>query len=427
MSNVHHHRPVVGGLRLASRTRTLVPSAVREILKVTERPEVISLAGGLPAPELFPVAEVATAFQDALAWEGRGALQYGVTEGWRPLREWIAARLRTQGIAGARAEDVLVTTGAQQGIDLLSKVLLDAGDRVLVEAPTYLAALQVFDGYEARPVAAPGDDEGLCVDANLAALLARHHPSMLYLVPEFQNPKGTSLAPERRAGLVAMASAHRVPILEDDPYGELRFEGELRRPLAAQPGAEGWVVRLGTFSKTLAPGLRVGWAYAPGELGRRMVVAKQAADLHSSTLVQRATALLLQRFDYDGHLARIRAVYRARRDAMLHALEQHMPEGTTWTRPEGGLFLWLTLPPGVSDRALFEAGVAQDVAVVPGSAFFAGGAEHGFVRLNFSNQSEERILEGVRRLGVALEQLCREARPPLPLGEGRGEGPRAVL
>ncbi len=326
-----------------------------------------------------------------------------MTEGNRALREFIAARLRREGTR-ATADEILITNGAQQGIDLVSKVLLDEGDRVLVESPTYLAAVQVFAGYQARFVSAPSDDDGLVIDG-LEARLVSERPSLIYLVPEFQNPKGTSLAPERREQLVALARKHRIPILEDDPYGELRFEGAFRKPLSSLDD-EGWVIRLGTFSKTLAPGLRIGWVFARGELSRRLAICKQASDLHSGTLVQRALAVLLSRFDYDGHLEKLRAVYRERRDAMLAALEASMPPGTRWTRPEGGLFFWLTLPPGLRDDEVFRAAIAEEVAVVPGSGFFVGGNERRFLRLNYSNQPTERIALGIERLGRVLHALA---------------------
>jgi 2-aminoadipate transaminase len=377
--------------------RGLAPSAVREILKVAERPEVISFAGGLPAPELFPVAPISAAFQEVLATEGAAALQYGVTEGHAPLREWIASRLRAQGTPSS-VEQLVITTGSQQGIDLVAKLFIDPGDPVVVEGPTYLAALQTFSAYQASLVEVPGDGAGLDVDA-LEEVLAERPVKLIYVVPDFQNPRGTTLSEARRHRLVALARRHGVPILEDDPYGELRFRGQ--RPPALSTLDGGNVIRLGTFSKTLAPGLRVGWVNAPVELARRLAIAKQSADLHTATLVQRATARLLERFDYDGHVATLRRSYGARCEAMLQALERWMPAGSAWTRPEGGLFVWLELPEGSSDEALFQRAMARNVAVVPGRAFFVSPGQDRFVRLNYSNQRPERIEEGVRRLATA--------------------------
>jgi len=398
---------------LSSRMRGAQPSAVREILKVAERPEVISFAGGLPAPELFPVEEISRAVQEVLASQGGPALQYGVTEGYVPLREWIAARLRARGTASS-SEQVLITTGSQQGIDLVAKLFLDPGDAVAVEAPTYVAALQAFAAYEADLLEVPGDDGGMDVDA-LEVLLQRRRVKLIYVIPDFQNPRGTTLEGARRRRLVELARHHGAFILEDDPYGELRFRGAPEVPLSAI--GPDHVIRLGTFSKTLAPGLRIGWLHAPVEVVRRIAIAKQSADLHTPTLTQRAAAQLLKTFDYAGHLARIRRSYGERCDAMLAALELELPAGARWTRPDGGLFLWLELPPRVTDRALFRHAIARNVAVVPGSAFYArrGPGRDRFVRLNFSNQTVARIGEGVRRLASAMVPGVELATAPVPI------------
>ena len=398
---------------LSSRMRGAQPSAVREILKVAERPEVISFAGGLPAPELFPVEEISRAVQEVLASQGGPSLQYGVTEGYVPLREWIAARLRARGTASS-SEQVLITTGSQQGIDLVAKLFLDPGDAVAVEAPTYVAALQAFAAYEADLLEVPGDDGGMDVDA-LEVLLQRRRVKLIYVVPDFQNPRGTTLEGARRRRLVELARHHGAFILEDDPYGELRFRGAPEVPLSAI--GPDHVIRLGTFSKTLAPGLRIGWLHAPVEVVRRIAIAKQSADLHTPTLTQRAAAQLLKTFDYAGHLARIRRSYGERCGAMLAALELELPAGARWTRPDGGLFLWLELPPRVTDRALFRHAIARNVAVVPGSAFYArrGPGRDRFVRLNFSNQTVARIGEGVRRLASAMVPGVELATAPVPI------------
>jgi len=391
--------PEAGGIPLSRRTSRMTTSAVREILKVAERPDILSFAGGLPAPELFPVQEIAAAYADVLAREGQAALQYGVTEGFGPLREWIAHRLGARGVR-AEAERLLITNGSQQGIDLAAKVLLDKGDRVIVESPSYLAALQAFSGFEARLVAVGSDEHGLRVD-EVESALAERRTKLIYLVPDFQNPNGSTLSLERRRALVDLAQRYRVPILEDDPYGELRFRGERLPSLAALDDA-GVVIQLGTFSKTLAPGLRIGWLLASRELLRPITVAKQASDLHSGTLTQRAVARLLEGFDYDGHLATLRAAYAERCDAMDAALRRHLPEGARWHRPDGGLFIWLQLPGGIAAEELLEDALRQKVAFVPGAPFFAQNARHDFARLNFSNRPPELIDEGMRRIGEAL-------------------------
>jgi 2-aminoadipate transaminase len=378
-------------------------SVIREILKVTEQPEVISFAGGLPAPEVFPVEELARAHAEVFAEEGAQACQYSTTEGWRPLRDWIAGRMRKRGVKSADPERVLVTSGSQQGIDLVGKIFLDPGDAVVVENPCYLAALQVFNGYEAKLVAVGSDDEGMRVDEVERAIEgASRRPKLIYVVSQFHNPKGTTLTFERRRRLLEVARRYSVPVVEDDPYGELRYSGAAIPPLAALDD-EGLVIYLSTFSKTLSPGMRVGWAHASREVFGALVRAKQAADLHTNTIQQRAAARLLASFDFDAHVERIKTVYGERRDAMLAALAEHFPSQARWTRPEGGLFLWAELPEGVRAEELFEDAIAARVAFVPGAPFFAAEPRHNFMRLNFSNSSPDAIEEGIRRLGNLLK------------------------
>ncbi|KFA89837.1 PLP-dependent aminotransferase family protein [Archangium violaceum] len=386
---------------LAQRMSRVKASAVREILKVAERPDVLSFAGGLPAPELFPVEAIAQAHAEVFAEEGRAALQYSTTEGYGPLREWICSHLGGQGLHAA-TDQVLITSGSQQGIDLVAKVMLDPGDVVVVENPSYLAALQTFSGYEVSYSVVGSDRDGMRVD-ELESLLhtVGRKPKLIYLVPNFQNPKGTTLSLERRQALVRFAQRHRILILEDNPYGELRFRGE-HLPSLASLDTEGVVVTLGTFSKTLAPGLRIGWAVGPREIIRALTVVKQSADLHTATVAQRATARLLSSFDYNANLEKLRAVYGDRCQVMLAALEKHMPEGTRWTEPDGGMFLWVELPRGMSADALFPLALEKRVAFVPGASFFAGEPRTEFMRLNFSNRPPELIEEGMRRLGAVI-------------------------
>ncbi len=385
--------------RLAQRMSRIKTSAVREILKVAERPDILSFAGGLPAPELFPVQAIAEAHAEVLATEGQAALQYSTTEGYGPLREWICGHLKKRGRV-AHADQVLITNGPQQGIDLAAKVLLDPGDLVVVENPSYLAALQTFGAFEAKFATVGSDDQGMRTD-DLERLLATHKPKLVYVVANFQNPKGTTLSLERRRELVRLAQKHRFLILEDDPYGELRFTGE-HLPSLASFDDEGVVVSLGTFSKTLAPGLRIGWAVGPKDFVRSMTVAKQSTDLHTATLAQRAVAKLLTRFDYAAHLESLRPIYGQRASAMLDALKLHMPAGTKWTTPEGGMFLWVELPAGLSGDLLLPKAIEQKVAFVPGSPFFANHPRSEFMRLNYSNRPPELITEGMRRLGAVI-------------------------
>jgi 2-aminoadipate transaminase len=389
----------------ARRLAGMGASAIREILKVTEQPEVISFAGGLPAPEIFPVEELARAHAEVFAKEGAQACQYSTTEGWLPLREWIAARMRLRGVRDADAGRVLVTSGSQQGIDLVGKIFLDPGDCVVVENPCYLAALQVLKGYEATLVAVGSDDEGMKVDEIERAIeRAGRRPKFIYVVSQFHNPKGTTLSLERRRQLLEVSRRFAVPIVEDDPYGELRYRGAALPPLAAMD-EDGLVIYLSTFSKTLSPGMRIGWAHASHEVFTALVRAKQAADLHTNTIQQRAASRLLATFDFDAHVERIRKVYGERLDRMLAALAEHFPPSSRWTRPDGGLFLWVELPEGLSAEELFEGAVAERVAFVPGAPFFAADPQHNFMRLNFSNSSTGAIEEGVRRLGNLLKSL----------------------
>jgi 2-aminoadipate transaminase len=387
--------------RFASRMTKMKSSAVREILKVTERPDIISFAGGLPAPELFPIDAIAQAHADIFQDQGMAALQYSTTEGWRPLREWIAERMKMRDV-DAHSDRIMITNGSQQGIDLVAKVLLEAGDQVVVEDPCYLAALQSFSGFEASFIGIESDDEGMRID-QLERALQEARPKLIYLVADFQNPKGTTLSIERRKQLIELAYLHQVPILEDDPYGELRFRG-VRPPLLAALDEQELVIYISTFSKTLSPGMRIGWISAPEEIYQTLVIAKQAADLHTSTVEQRAAARTLETFDFERHIARLCAVYGERCNVMLNALNTHFPPGTRWTIPEGGLFLWVELPEHISGDELLEDALESNVAFVPGSPFFVKDVRHNFLRLNFSNRPPEIIEQGIGLIAEVLKR-----------------------
>ncbi|KMS68035.1 transcriptional regulator [Streptomyces viridochromogenes] len=383
---------------LAARTTSVGGSPVRDILAVTARPEVINFAGGLPAPELFDRDGIAAAFRDVLAETPAQALQYSTTEGEPSLRTGLAARLSARGLPTG-ADDLLISTGSQQGLSLLATALLEPGDTVLVEDPCYLAALQAFGLAGARVVAVPGDADGVDPRA-LEELVARERPKLFYTVPTFQNPTGRTLPAERRAAVAEVAARSGVWIVEDDPYGELRYEGERVPWIARYPGAEDRTVLLGSFSKVMAPGLRLGWLRAPAALRRACAVAKQAADLHTPTVNQLAAARYLT--GLDTHVARVRDVYRERRDAMLAGLAEALPEGSTWNRPEGGMFLWARLPESYDTTALLPEVVRHDVAYVPGAPFYAGVPDRSTLRLCFVTQTPEEIGEGLRRLGKGL-------------------------
>ncbi|MER6536849.1 aminotransferase-like domain-containing protein [Streptomyces sp. 900105755] len=383
---------------LAARSRTVGGSPVREILAVTARPEVINFAGGLPAPELFDREGIAAAFHTVLGEAPERALQYSTTEGEPALRQRLAARISARGLS-TEADDLLVTTGSQQALSLLASALIDPGDTILVESPCYLAALQVFGLAGARVLPVPGDADG--VDpAALEELIRAERPKLLYLVPTFQNPTGRTVPAARRAALATTAARHGLWIIEDDPYGELRYDGDHIPWIASFPGAEDRTVLLGSFSKVMAPGLRLGWLRAPGALRRACAVAKQAADLHTPTLNQLAAARYLDVLDT--HVAKVRAVYGERRDAMLAGLADALPAGSTWDRPEGGMFLWARLPSSYDTTALLRQVVEQNVAYVPGEPFYAADPDRSTLRLCFVTQTPEQIAEGLRRLAKGL-------------------------
>lgn len=383
----------------APRAVSVGGSPVREILALTERPGVVSFAGGLPAPELFDAEGLRAAYDSAFSVSARRALQYSTTEGVPELREAVARRAAARGLATG-ADDVLVTSGSQQALTLLTGVLVEPGDVVLVENPTYLAALQCFGMAGARVVAVPCDGEGLVPEA-LEEIVARERPKLLYTIPTFQNPTGRTLPAARRAAVAEIAARRGLWLIEDDPYGELRYEGAEVPWLAAHPGAEDRTALLGSFSKIMAPGLRLGWLRAPAALRRAAVVAKQAADLHTSTVDQLAAAHYLAAVDLDAHVAAVRTAYRARRDALLAGLAEALPAGSAWNRPEGGMFVWARLPAGHDATALLKTALAHDVAFVPGAPFFTGAPDPRTLRLSFTTHTPGEIAQGLARLGRA--------------------------
>ncbi|MFC8367302.1 MULTISPECIES: PLP-dependent aminotransferase family protein [unclassified Streptomyces] len=389
---------------LAARARSTGGSPVRDILAVTARPEVINFAGGLPAPELFDTDGIAAAYRAVFAETPARALQYSTTEGEPTLRAALAARTSARGLA-TDADDILVTTGSQQALSLLATALLEPGDTVLVERPCYLAALQAFGLAGARVVAVPGDEDGIDPGA-LEELVVRERPKLLYTVPTFSNPTGRTMPAARRAAVAEVAGRRGLWIVEDDPYGELRFEGERVPWIASYEGARDRTVLLGSFSKVMAPGLRLGWLRAPDGLRRACAVAKQAADLHTPTVNQLAAARYLADNDLDAHVARVAVAYRARRDAMLAGLADALPAGAAWTRPEGGMFLWVRLPGSYDTTALLPDVVRHDVAYVPGAPFHAGEPDRATLRLCFVTQTPDEIAEGLRRLGEGLREAA---------------------
>jgi 2-aminoadipate transaminase len=393
--------------RFAQRAAGVTGSAIRELLKLTEQPEIISFAGGLPAPEAFPLTAVEAACRLVLEQHGAEALQYGATEGYLPLRELLVRHMARYGIAST-PDNVLITTGSQQALDLVGKLLLNPGDHVATEEPTYLGALQAFRAYQAQYLPVPVDQQGIDVDRVERAL--RAGPKFLYALPNFQNPSGVTLTLERRRRLVELSAHYGVPILEDDPYGQLRYEGEHLTPLVAldaqlrgAPG-DGGVIYLGSLSKMLGPGLRLGWVTAPADVIRKLVQLKQGADLHTSTFAQMVAYETARGGFLDAHVRHLRKVYGRRRDAMLRAMEAHFPPPVRWTRPQGGLFLWVTLPPELDSACLLARSLQEKVAFVPGAPFFPAEGGASTLRLNFSFCTPARIEEGIERLGKVIRQ-----------------------
>jgi len=392
------------------RLRGATSSPVRDILALTERPGVVSFAGGLPAPDLFDRAGLQAAFTAVLAEDsGARALQYSTTEGDPVLRGLVAQRLTERGLQTA-ADDLLITSGSQQALTLVAAVLLQPGDRVLVEEPSYLAALQCFALAGAQAIPVPCDDGGLDPEA-LDALIAEHRPALLYTVPTFHNPTGRTLSLERRVALAEVAERTGVWIVEDDPYGELRYSGETLPAVASLPPAQGRTLAISTLSKIAAPGLRIGWVRAPRELLRSLTIAKQAADLHSSTVDQAAAARWLATADLAAHIKRLRAEYGARRDALLAGLGAALPPGSTHNHPDGGMFVWARLPDGWDAGALLARALDRDVAYVPGAPFFSGPPDPATLRLSFTAHRPEEIAVGLERLAGALALY--PAAPPI--------------
>jgi 2-aminoadipate transaminase len=391
---IEHPNPIQW--HFADRAEKLQSSAIREILKVTMRPEIISFAGGLPSPETFPVEHMRAAYETVLSRQGKVALQYGPTDGYAPLREWVADSLSING-AKIVPEQVLMVSGSQQGLDLLGKVLIDQGSKVLVETPSYLGALQAFSLYEPEFVSVPTDDHGLLPEAlDTIGQGAR----LLYALPNFQNPTGRTMTVERREQLVETCARMGIPLIEDDPYGALCYRGEpLPKMLTMNPGG---VIYMGSFSKVLTPGIRLGYVVAPVPLIRKLEQAKQAADLHTAQLTQMVVYEVIKDGFLKSHIPTIRKLYSDQCQAMLAALTEFFPAAATWTKPEGGMFIWITLPKHIDSMKLLDEAIAQNVAFVPGAPFFANAPEHNTLRLSFVTVPPEKIREGVAKLGKLI-------------------------
>ena len=389
--------------RFASFPQTLQASDIDELLALTEKPEVISFAGGLPAPELFPIEEMKKVDEAIYNEEGRKAVQYGTTEGYVPLREEICKRMKDKFFVDCKPEDVVVTTGSQQALFILAQILVDKDQTILMESPSYMGAIMAFDPVGPKYTEVPTDDQGIVPEELEKILAADDSIRMIYVIPEFQNPTGITWPVERRKAFMDIVNKYDVVVLEDDPYGEIRYDIE-KLPSLKSMDTQGKVVFLGSFSKIFMPGLRLGWIVANPEIIDKFVKFKQAVDLGTSTFGQRQAAYFLKMFDMEAHIAKITALYAKRRDLMYQSMEKYFPEGVTFTYPKGGLFTWVTLPEGMDAKELMPKCLAKDVAYVPGGIFYPNGGNANHFRLNYSNMPEDRIVEGIKRLGDVLKE-----------------------
>jgi 2-aminoadipate transaminase len=389
---------VAMAIQTARRMHGARRSYVREILKAASKPQIISFAGGLPNPRFIPVQEIREAIRITLAEQGATALQYYASEGHQPLREWIAQQYAAEGMQ-VTPDQILITTGSQQGLDLASKVLLNPGDKVVVEDPTYIAALQVFGLYEAQIRTVPSDSNG--IDSAALRTEIEDRAKLIYCMPNYQNPTGISYTAARRKAVVSAVRGSDAVLLEDDPYVRLRFSGKSLPPMARDLPEQ--TILLGSFSKIIAPGMRLGWICAPMELIPMLTIAKQSVDLHSENLGQWVIHRLVTSESFESRLCVIREAYGKQCRAMIEAIEKYLPDGVKCTHPDGGMFLWVTLPEDQSAVEVFERAIKKGVAFVPGPAFFANGGGDNMMRLNFSNCDEARIVEGIRRLANAMQ------------------------
>lgn len=391
-------------MRYATRMSGIKASEIREALKVTERPEIISFAGGLPAPELFPIEEIQEVNRIVLETDGRKALQYSVTEGYGPLRDWVAKRMNDRLGTSFERDNILITHGSQQALDLTGKVFLDEGDIVFCESPTYLAAISAFKAYQCRFIEIPTDDSGMIISELDKQLQLHPEAKLIYVIPDFQNPTGRTWGLERRRQLAEVSARYDVPVIEDNPYGELRFEGE-RLPSIRSFDTLGNVLCTGTFSKIFCPGYRIGWIAGDKEVIRKYVLVKQGADLQCNTIAQMVIAKYLELYDIDAHIEKIRATYKRRRDVAVDTMSKEFPAGVSFTRPEGGLFCWVEMPDHMNARDVLQTCLKKNVAFIPGGSFFPNGGRENTFRLNFSNMPEDRIVEGLKLIGSVLRDI----------------------
>lgn len=380
----------------------LKASEIREILKLTQQPDIISFAGGLPAPELFPIEEMEKISVKVLQEMGVQALQYSPTEGYAPLREKIASRMGKVGV-DTNADEVLIISGSQQGLDFSGKIFINPGDVVVCESPSYLGAINAFKAYECQFLEIETDDNGMIMEDLAEKLSKTEDVRMIYVIPDFQNPSGRTWSLERREKLLEIAAQYDLPIVEDNPYGELRFEGEIPPSLRSMD-KDGRVIFLGSFSKTFCPGLRLGWVNAAPDMLEKYIFVKQGSDLQTSSMSQRELSMFMDEYDLDVHIEKIKEVYKKRRNLMMETIKSQFPKEAKYTYPEGGLFTWVELPEHINTRELMVKAVKNKVAFVPGGSFFPTGQKENAMRINYSNMPEDKIVEGITRLGALLKE-----------------------
>lgn len=388
-------------LKYARRMDNIKASEIRELLKLTQKPEIISFAGGLPAPESFPTEQFVKISKEVLEESGTKALQYGPTEGYEPLRAAISERMAKVKV-NLSSDNILVTSGSQQGLDFAAKIFINPGDVIVCESPTYLGAINAFKAYEPKFIEIDTDKDGMDMDQLENVLKENNNVKFIYAIPDFQNPSGKTWSIEKRKQLVELGNKYNVAIIEDNPYGELRFEGDIL-PAIKHFDTEGRVAFLGTFSKILCPGLRLGWVAADKALLEKFILVKQGADLQSSTISQMEAAKFFELYNIEEHIQKIIDLYKVRRDVMLKTMDEEFPEEVTYTYPEGGLFTWVVLPKYMNARELALKALEQNVAYVPGGSFYPNGGNENTFRLNYSNMDEERIVDGIKRLAKVIK------------------------
>jgi 2-aminoadipate transaminase len=390
-------------LSYSKRMKNIKSSEIREILKVTQKPEIISFAGGLPAPELFPVKEIKEISGIVLDEMGPESLQYDITEGYPPLRQQISERMNKVLKTELTENNILIVCGSQQGLDFSGKVFLDVNDVVLCESPTYLGAINAFKSYEPQFKEVPTDDFGMIPEELEKILKTTKNVKLIYAIPDFQNPTGKTWTLERREKFMKIIEKYEIPVVEDNPYGELRFDGEILPSLKSMD-KKGLIIHLGTFSKTFCPGLRVGWIAASEDILEKYIFIKQSADLHTSSFSQRIISKMLENYDFDERVSRLKKLYKGRRDLMIKTIAEEFPEGLKYTNPEGGLFTWVELPEKYNAREFLDECIKNNVAIVPGGSFFPNGGHENSFRLNYSNMPDEKIVEGIKRLSKVLKE-----------------------